>query len=217
RSYLLPGRNQDLFSCPDVLTRSPAGKISLPSTILQSYDLGGQRGIRNIWPRYYDDCHAVAYVIDADDGERLSEGWEVFDTVLSAPQMLDYPCCCWPTNKTRHKVCQWRRYDMTPRIGISERLRAHAVTGMETEMRRGESVIASLDVSRHDSCRTRSLKRTSRLVRRDDRDWGRSELVILPLHRRRTPHLVPSLLELSIIVVYLYSSFTYPNSNSIIY
>lgn len=54
------------------------GKISLPSTILQFWDLGGQRGIRSIWPRYYKDCHAVAYVIDAEDRDRLSEGWEVF-------------------------------------------------------------------------------------------------------------------------------------------
>ncbi|KII92646.1 hypothetical protein PLICRDRAFT_695970 [Plicaturopsis crispa FD-325 SS-3] len=67
------------------------GKITLPSTILQFWDLGGQRGIRNIWHRYYDDCHAVAYVIDADDRERLSEGWEVFDSVLSAPQILGIP------------------------------------------------------------------------------------------------------------------------------
>ena len=57
---------------------APAGKISLPSSILQFWDLGGQRGIRNIWHKYYDDCHAVAYVIDAEDRERLSEGWEVF-------------------------------------------------------------------------------------------------------------------------------------------
>jgi len=67
------------------------GKITLPSTILQFWDLGGQRGIRNIWPKYYDDCHAVAYVIDAEDRERLSEGWEVFDSVLSAPQILGLP------------------------------------------------------------------------------------------------------------------------------
>ncbi|KAF7357802.1 hypothetical protein MVEN_00826200 [Mycena venus] len=67
------------------------GKITLPSTILQFWDLGGQRGIRNIWHRYYDDCHAVAYVIDAEDRERLSEGWEVFDSVLSAPQILHIP------------------------------------------------------------------------------------------------------------------------------
>ncbi len=58
----------------------PVGKITLPSTILKFWDLGGQRGIRSIWHRYYDDCHAVVYVIDADDRERLSEGWEVFGT-----------------------------------------------------------------------------------------------------------------------------------------
>ncbi|KAF7323172.1 hypothetical protein HMN09_00097700 [Mycena chlorophos] len=67
------------------------GTVTLPSTILQFWDLGGQRGIRNIWHKYYDDCHAVAYVIDAEDRERLSEGWEVFDSVLSAPQILNVP------------------------------------------------------------------------------------------------------------------------------
>ncbi|EIN11551.1 P-loop containing nucleoside triphosphate hydrolase protein [Punctularia strigosozonata HHB-11173 SS5] len=67
------------------------GKITLPSTILQFWDLGGQRGMRSIWPRYYDDCHAVAYVIDAEDRERLSECWEVFESVLSSPQILGVP------------------------------------------------------------------------------------------------------------------------------
>lgn len=59
---------------------SSVGKVSLPSTILNFFDLGGQRGIRSIWHRYYDDCHAVVYVIDAQDRERLGEGWEVFGT-----------------------------------------------------------------------------------------------------------------------------------------
>jgi ADP-ribosylation factor related protein 1 len=85
----------------------------LPSSILNFFDLGGQRGIRSIWHRYYDDCHAVAYVIDAQDRERLSEGLEVFgtftylrsalsqlqtphellcvDSVLSSPQILNVP------------------------------------------------------------------------------------------------------------------------------
>ena len=58
------------------------GKISLPSTILQFFDLGGQSGIRSIWHRYYDDCHAVAYLVDAADIERLNEGWEVFGATL---------------------------------------------------------------------------------------------------------------------------------------
>lgn len=65
------------LSCHSNIT---VGKITLPSTILQFWDLGGQRGIRNIWHRYYDDCHAVVFVLDAEDRERLSEGWEVFGT-----------------------------------------------------------------------------------------------------------------------------------------
>jgi len=93
------------FNTPSV------GKITLPSTILKFWDLGGQKGIRSIWPRYYDDCHAVVYVIDAEDRERLGEGWEVFgtttlphpallrltdrkghkDSVLSNPQILNAP------------------------------------------------------------------------------------------------------------------------------
>ena len=60
-----------------------AGKIALPSAVLQFWDLGGQRGIRSIWPKYYGDCHAVVYVIDAVDHERLSEGWEVFGKRIS--------------------------------------------------------------------------------------------------------------------------------------
>jgi len=67
------------------------GKITLPSTILKFWDLGGQRGIRSIWHRYYDECHAVAYVIDASDKDRLDDGWEVLDDVLSSPQVMDVP------------------------------------------------------------------------------------------------------------------------------
>jgi ADP-ribosylation factor related protein 1 len=65
-----------------------AGKIALPSAVLQFWDLGGQRGIRSIWPKYYDDCHAVVYVVDAVDHERLSEGWEVFGK-FSFPSFLN--------------------------------------------------------------------------------------------------------------------------------
>jgi ADP-ribosylation factor related protein 1 len=67
-----------VYSSSHLQCSAPAGKITLPSTILQFWDLGGQRGIRNIWHRYFDDCHAVVYVIDAEDRERLGEGWEVF-------------------------------------------------------------------------------------------------------------------------------------------
>jgi ADP-ribosylation factor related protein 1 len=79
---------------------------------MKFFDLGGQRDIRTIWSKYYDDCHAVIYMIDAADRDRLWDGWEVFgmsgiwiqlkhslndyilciiETVLAHPQILDVP------------------------------------------------------------------------------------------------------------------------------
>ncbi|KZT43600.1 P-loop containing nucleoside triphosphate hydrolase protein [Sistotremastrum suecicum HHB10207 ss-3] len=67
------------------------GRITLPSTILQFIDLGGQSGIRTIWDRYYDGADALAYVVDASDIDRLNECWEVFDNVLASPKILGIP------------------------------------------------------------------------------------------------------------------------------
>ena len=115
------------------------GKITLPSTILQYWDLGGQRGIRSIWHRYYDDCHAVVFVLDAQDRERLGEGWEVFGTCL--PNQFRHRCvlmqrkgpkttfcqtprysashhCCLPTSRTVDIASLSRRSGTTTRTGV---------------------------------------------------------------------------------------------------
>ncbi|EJD52831.1 P-loop containing nucleoside triphosphate hydrolase protein [Auricularia subglabra TFB-10046 SS5] len=67
------------------------GKITLPSSVLQFWDLGGQQSLRALWPRYFDECHAVAFVLDAANRDRLHEAFEVFDSVFSAPQILGVP------------------------------------------------------------------------------------------------------------------------------
>lgn len=54
------------------------GRITLSSSVLQFWDLGGQRDFRAIWPKYYNDCHAVVFVIDSTDRERMEEVWQVF-------------------------------------------------------------------------------------------------------------------------------------------
>lgn len=54
------------------------GRITLSSSVLQFWDLGGQRDIRAIWPKYYADCHAVCYVIDSTDKQRMEECWSLF-------------------------------------------------------------------------------------------------------------------------------------------
>lgn len=61
-----------------ITVRDLVGKITLSSSIFQFWDLGGQTSIRDIWSRYYSQCHAVAYVVDAQNREGLNEGWEVF-------------------------------------------------------------------------------------------------------------------------------------------
>ncbi|KAI0302706.1 P-loop containing nucleoside triphosphate hydrolase protein [Russula brevipes] len=123
------------------------GKISLPSALLQFWDLGGQRGIRSIWPKYYDDCHAVVYVVDAVDHERLSEGWEAFDTVLSAPQILGVPLLLLANKQdspgslsvadVRHDYEVWYQHKI-------ESARRREGNEMDSEQRRER--IASLDV-----------------------------------------------------------------------
>ncbi|KAI0798547.1 P-loop containing nucleoside triphosphate hydrolase protein [Irpex lacteus] len=123
------------------------GKITLPSTILKFWDLGGQRGIRSIWHRYYDDCHAVVYVIDAQDRERLSEGWEVFDSVLSAPQILGVPLLLLANKQDspdslsveeiRNDYEDWYRHKLDS---------ARRTPGAESEGEHRRERIASLDV-----------------------------------------------------------------------
>jgi len=47
----------------------------------------GQRDIRSIWPKYYADCHAVVFVIDSTDKERIEECWAVFGEYNSFPHL----------------------------------------------------------------------------------------------------------------------------------
>ncbi|KAJ9107599.1 hypothetical protein QFC21_001058 [Naganishia friedmannii] len=51
----------------------------------------GQASIRSIWEKYYDECHAVVFVLDSADQARLSEAWEVFDSVITSPRLLNLP------------------------------------------------------------------------------------------------------------------------------
>ncbi|EMD33681.1 hypothetical protein CERSUDRAFT_159939 [Gelatoporia subvermispora B] len=123
------------------------GKITLPSTILQFWDLGGQRGIRSIWHRYFGDCHAVVFVIDAEDRERLGEGWEVFDGVLKHPQILGVPLLLLANKQDnprslsveeiRNDYEEWFRHKQDS---------SRRVYGEEIELEQRRERIASLDV-----------------------------------------------------------------------
>lgn len=57
-----------------VVTRlNIVGKVNVHSSIINFWDLGGQKALRSIWSKYYDDAHAVVFVVDSTDKERIEE------------------------------------------------------------------------------------------------------------------------------------------------
>eukprot|EP01089_Gocevia_fonbrunei_P007524 TRINITY_DN18689_c0_g1_i1.p1 TRINITY_DN18689_c0_g1~~TRINITY_DN18689_c0_g1_i1.p1 ORF type:complete len:210 (-),score=39.14 TRINITY_DN18689_c0_g1_i1:30-659(-) len=65
------------------------GRIEVSRRIrLVFWDLGGQIGLRSIWEKYFDETHALVYVIDSGDIERLEETKDTFYKILKE---LDVP------------------------------------------------------------------------------------------------------------------------------
>jgi ADP-ribosylation factor related protein 1 len=57
-----------------VVTRlNIVGKVNVHGSIINFWDLGGQKALRSIWSKYYDDAHAVVFVVDSTDKERIEE------------------------------------------------------------------------------------------------------------------------------------------------
>lgn len=52
-------------------------------SILEKYkciywDLGGQKLLRSIWPKYYLECHGIIFMVDGSNGERMEDVRECF-------------------------------------------------------------------------------------------------------------------------------------------
>jgi ADP-ribosylation factor related protein 1 len=55
------------------------------------WDLGGQSGLRSIWDKYFDETHAVVYVVDASNEARLAESKAALDKVLGNRSLFGAP------------------------------------------------------------------------------------------------------------------------------
>ncbi|KAL4560488.1 hypothetical protein LXL04_032640 [Taraxacum kok-saghyz] len=49
------------------------GRIETSNSKLVFWDLGGQSGLRSIWEKYYEEAHAVIFVVDASCPSRFEE------------------------------------------------------------------------------------------------------------------------------------------------
>jgi len=49
------------------------GRLEAHDSSLIFWDLGGQKNLRGIWDKYYDETHAIIFVLDAAGGRRGRE------------------------------------------------------------------------------------------------------------------------------------------------
>eukprot|EP00163_Fabomonas_tropica_P018047 TRINITY_DN3205_c0_g1_i2.p1 TRINITY_DN3205_c0_g1~~TRINITY_DN3205_c0_g1_i2.p1 ORF type:complete len:140 (-),score=19.48 TRINITY_DN3205_c0_g1_i2:416-835(-) len=55
------------------------------------WDLGGQKGLRTIWDRYYKEAHGLVFVLDAANPDRVQESKEAMEHILGHPDFRGVP------------------------------------------------------------------------------------------------------------------------------
>ena len=58
------------------------GKIETNSVILSFWDLGGQKELQLLWDKYFLEAHAIIWVIDSSDRDRLKESVDAFNGII---------------------------------------------------------------------------------------------------------------------------------------
>ncbi|CAA0830069.1 GTP-binding protein 1 [Striga hermonthica] len=67
------------------------GRVEVSNTKLIFWDLGGQPGLRSIWEKYYEEAHAVIYVIDAACPSRFEDSKSALEKVLRHEDLQGAP------------------------------------------------------------------------------------------------------------------------------
>ncbi|CAA2997346.1 ADP-ribosylation factor-related 1 [Olea europaea subsp. europaea] len=67
------------------------GRVELSNTKLIFWDLGGQPGLRSIWEKYYEEAHAVIYVVDAASPSRFEDSKSALEKVLQHEDLQGAP------------------------------------------------------------------------------------------------------------------------------
>lgn len=56
-----------------------------------TWDIGGQFKLRNLWRHYYENTQGLIFVVDSNDGERMEECREALNDVLADEEMKGVP------------------------------------------------------------------------------------------------------------------------------
>ena len=52
-------------------TNTLVGKIIFQDSQILLWDLGGQEDLIPLWEKYYNECHAIMFVVDSTDQARV--------------------------------------------------------------------------------------------------------------------------------------------------
>ncbi|KAL3269760.1 hypothetical protein HHI36_008820 [Cryptolaemus montrouzieri] len=67
------------------------GRIEVNGIRLNFWDLGGQTELQSLWDKYYAESHAVIYIVDSSDRDRIDESKETFDKVIASENLKGVP------------------------------------------------------------------------------------------------------------------------------
>ncbi|XP_017494061.1 PREDICTED: ADP-ribosylation factor-related protein 1-like, partial [Rhagoletis zephyria] len=67
------------------------GKIVSEGVVLNFWDLGGQSELQCLWDKYYAESHAIIYVVDSSDTERIQESKAAFDKLIHNDALKELP------------------------------------------------------------------------------------------------------------------------------
>jgi len=67
------------------------GRIEDANVKLVFWDLGGQPGLRTIWEKYYEEAHAVIYVIDSSAAASFEDAKSSLEKVLCHEDLQGAP------------------------------------------------------------------------------------------------------------------------------
>ncbi|XP_078157208.1 GTP-binding protein 1 [Carex rostrata] len=67
------------------------GRIEATNAKLVFWDLGGQVGLRTIWEKYYEEAHAIIYVMDASSPNSFEDAKSALEKVLRHEDLQGAP------------------------------------------------------------------------------------------------------------------------------
>jgi len=67
------------------------GKIDVGTSRLNFWDLGGQEELQSLWDKYYSESHAVIFIVDSSDRDRIDESRDAFETMVTNEHLAGVP------------------------------------------------------------------------------------------------------------------------------